>query len=96
MSQEEAIQPMLPSVVTATKAVARMVEESIGKTGKGKTGKAKGRGAILVVGVGNCSGIANNASGVEDAEALAKKVQQTVSERKKKEKKSVFKFLIGR
>ncbi len=87
MSQEEAIQPMLESIITATKNVVQRVEDNIAST--------KEKGSILVVGVGNCSGIGNSAADVKDAEKAAKEIQRIVKARKKKEKKSMLKWLIG-
>lgn len=87
MSQEEAIQPMLPSIISATKDVAKRVEESVKNT--------KGNSNILIVGVGNCSGIGNNEKDVKEAEKLAKKIQKIVEARKKKEKKSKLRWLMG-
>lgn len=83
MSQEEALQPMLPSIITATKAVARRVEDNIAHT----------KGTILIVGVGNCSGIGNSAAGAKQAEQLARRIQRMIAARKKKEKR--LKWLIG-
>jgi hypothetical protein len=87
MSQEEAIQPMLDSIALATKNVAKRVEDNIAST--------KEKGSILVVGVGNCSGIGNDSAAVKDAEKAIKKVQRIVKERKKREKKSILRQLIG-
>jgi hypothetical protein len=87
INQKKTIQPVLPSVITATREVVRRVEENVAET--------KEKGTILIVGVGNCSGISNTPAAVADAEKLAKKVQHIVTERKKKEKKNRLAWLMG-
>jgi hypothetical protein len=87
MSQEEAIQPMLGPIALGAKNVVKRVEDNIKKT--------KEKGSILVVGVGNGSGIGNNATAVKEAEKTVKKVQRIMDERKKKEKKSLLNRLVG-
>ncbi|RLI98163.1 MAG: DUF1512 domain-containing protein [Candidatus Aenigmatarchaeota archaeon] len=78
MSQEEAIQPIKKEILASIPRVISLVEKNIGET------KEKGR--IIVVGVGNTSGVGNSKKEAEKAEKLAKRVliREKVKERKKK------------
>jgi len=85
MSDEEAIQPMKIEILSAVKNIVKSVEEDI----------AKSRGKILVIGVGNSAGIGNNKKGADESEKLIKNVLKTLKERKKKEKKNRWQWLLG-
>ncbi|MBI5871896.1 DUF1512 family protein [archaeon] len=79
MSQEEAIMPMKPEVLNSVSKVTKLVEDNIART--------RERGNIIVVGVGNSSGIGNNKKAVKEAEKQIKKVISLMKEREKLEKK---------
>lgn len=81
MSQEEAIQPMKKEILATVPNVLRIVGTRIKAT--------KGSGAILVIGVGNSTGIGNDKAAAEEAEVLIKKVikQLKIREKKLKEKR---------
>jgi len=66
MSQEEAIQPIKKEILASIPRVISLVEKNIVET------KEKGR--IVVVGVGNTSGVGNSKKEAEEAEKLAKRV----------------------
>ncbi|MDI6798871.1 MAG: DUF1512 family protein [Candidatus Aenigmarchaeota archaeon] len=85
MSQEEAIQPMKAEILSASGKALRAVEDSIART--------KERGKIIVVGVGNSSGIGNNKKDAEEAEKKVKKILQILKARKEEKRK--FSWLIG-
>lgn len=90
MSQEEAIQPIKAEVLASIPHVLKVVDERIGAT--------KGKGAVLVVGVGNSCGVGNNKREAEKAEQLARKILKIVKKREKKlkelEKKKRWKNLF--
>ena len=81
MSQEEAIQPMKKEILATVPNVLQIVGERIKAT--------KGRGAVLVIGVGNSCGVGNNKAAAEEAEEIIKKVikQMKIREKRMKEKK---------
>jgi hypothetical protein len=81
MSQEEAIQPMKKEILAAAPYVLQRVAERVKAT--------KGRGAILLIGVGNSSGVGNNQKAVIQAEETIRKIdrQMKIREKKMKEKK---------
>jgi hypothetical protein len=81
MSQEEAIQPMKKEVLATVPYVLRRVAERIKAT--------RGSGAILVIGVGNSSGVGNNQKAAMEAEVMIKRVdrQMKIREKKMKQKK---------
>ena len=87
MSPEEAIQPIKAEVLAAIPEVVRRVEENIKST--------KGRGCIIVVGVGNSNGVGNDEAAAKSAEASAKKIARIVKARQKKEKKSKWEWIWG-
>ncbi|MEM5782123.1 MAG: hypothetical protein QXD43_02915 [Candidatus Aenigmatarchaeota archaeon] len=68
------------SVPKVLEAIERNVEET------------KGKGKILIVGVGNTAGVGNSKKEAEEAEKLAKKVLVKEKLEEKKEKKR-FEFL---
>jgi hypothetical protein len=88
MSAEEAIQSMCKEIFRARDNVIDLVLRNITET--------KGRGKIIVVGVGNTVGIGNNAKEAERAEETIEKVIKIMEERerieKEKKKWSLSKF----
>ena len=81
MSQEEAIQPMKKEILATTPYVLQRVAERIKAT--------KRRGAVLVIGVGNSSGVGNDQKAAMESERMIKKVarQMSIREKKMKERK---------
>jgi hypothetical protein len=79
MSQEEAIMPMKLEVLNSIFRVTKLLEDDISKT--------RERGSIIVVGVGNSSGIGNNKKAVEEAEKQIRKNVRIMKERELQEKK---------
>jgi len=84
MSQEEAIQPMKKEILNATQDVLATVERSVERTEK--------KGKIIIVGVGNTSGIGNDKKSAEEAEKTVKKVLIKIKRRKEKMKRKHFGF----
>jgi len=80
MSQEEAIEPIAEAILKAVPRTIEIVDDDIEKS----------RGKILVVGVGNSSGIGNDAKAAEKAEEEARKVLRIMKTRENKEKKGFF------
>lgn len=76
MSQEEAIQPIKKEVFASIPRVLQVVDERIKST--------RGRGAVLVVGVGNSSGIGDNKREAQKSEVQAKKILKMLKKRDKK------------
>ncbi len=76
MSSEEAIEPLRKSIIAAYPKVMESIERSLESTKKG----AK----VVIVGVGNTSGIGNSARGVEDAEKWASKYEKQMKAKEKK------------
>ncbi|MFH7882599.1 MAG: DUF1512 family protein, partial [Candidatus Aenigmatarchaeota archaeon] len=66
MSQEEAIQPIRKEILISVPKVLEAIERNVEET--------KGKGKILIVGVGNTAGVGNSKKEAEEAEKLAKKV----------------------
>jgi len=79
MSQEEAIMPMKLEVLNSIFKVTKLLEDNISKT--------RERGSIILVGVGNSSGIGNNKKALEEAEKQIRKNVRTMRERELQEKK---------
>ncbi len=84
MSQEEAIMPMTLAILNSKPKVLRAFDEALKRTKKG--------GKIVVVGVGNTSGMGNTRKEAKKAEENVKKIAKKIKARKKKTKKR-FKFL---
>jgi len=80
MSQEEAIEPIADAILKAVPRTIEVVENDIEKS----------RGKMLIVGVGNSSGIGNNAKAADRAEEQARKVLRIMKTREEKEKKGFF------
>lgn len=90
MSQEEAIMPMKTEILNAADKMIKRVEENISKT--------KEKGKIIVVGVGNCSGIGNTEKEARKAEEQIKKIAKELKreeEEEEKRRKSFFSRLTG-
>lgn len=87
MSQEEAIQPIEKEVLFAVPKVVKMVEENIKNS----------RGKIIVVGVGNTTGVGNDGKDAQKSEKLINDVLKIMKKRKKeeKEKKSGWSWFTG-
>jgi hypothetical protein len=83
MSQEEAIQPMSEDILKALPLAIESVEKIIENS----------RGKILVVGVGNTSGVGNDARAAEQAEILVRKNIRRMGKEEKGEKKSFWDWI---
>jgi len=84
MSQEEAIQPMRGEILGAVDKVVKTVEDNIADT----------KGKIIVVGVGNTTGIGNSKKEAEESEKQIKKVLKRI-EAEEKEKGKGWGWLTG-
>lgn len=85
MSQEEAITPMKKEILDSVPIVTQALDASIDRT--------KERGKIIVVGVGNTSGVGNNKKDVEKAnEVIKQNIRRIKSLARKKKKKFKFPF----
>jgi hypothetical protein len=82
MSQEEAIQPMKKRILESEKDVLEAVENAIIRTNK--------KGKIIIVGVGNTSGIGNNKKAAEDAKKTLKKIWKKMKRRSEGRKRFGF------
>lgn len=79
MSSEQAIQPMRKSIKDAIGEVQKSLERSMKRTKKGDR--------LIVVGVGNTSGVGNNRKAVKDVEEAVEKYEKALQERMKKKGK---------
>lgn len=79
MSSEEAIEPLRKTIIAAYPKVVESVERSLDTVKRG--------GKIIIVGVGNTSGVGNSAKSTAKAEMLAEKYQKHLNAKKKKKKK---------
>lgn len=86
MSQEEAITLMKKEILEARQEVHKLVNEAVKRT--------RGRGKIIIVGVGNTSGVGNNKKQAEKAIENLKKLWKK-QEAKKPEKSTVLERVIG-
>lgn len=86
MAPEEAIMNMPPDVIKAVPKAVYLVEQNIKNT--------KRKGTIIVMGVGNTSGVGNDKKSVEQAEKKAKEIAQMMKKREEQEhpKKRWFGF----
>ena len=84
MSQEEAIMPMREEVLDAHEKAIGFVKESIHRTNK--------PGKIIIVGVGNTSGVGNNKKEADSTIPLIRKLAKKIKEREELEKKKRNKF----
>jgi len=76
MSQEEAIEPLRKRIINAYPKVVESIERSLENTKKGSK--------VLIVGVGNTSGVGNSKRGIEEAEEWAEKYERQLKAKKKK------------
>jgi len=83
MSQEEAIMAMTKPVLEATPKVLKILEETIART--------KEKGSIVLIGVGNTSGVGNNKKDAAKAEGDIRR-EIAKMEKEKKEKKRRFRL----
>lgn len=83
MSQEEAITPMKKDILNSTSRVMKAMDDAIERTEE--------RGIIVIVGVGNTSGVGNNKKELKKAEEIIKKNIKKMKALKKKKKKR-FRF----
>ncbi|MBI4894785.1 MAG: DUF1512 family protein [Candidatus Aenigmarchaeota archaeon] len=84
MSQEEAIMPMRMEILNAVPSVLKMVERNVQETAE--------KGDIIIIGVGNCTGVDNDKKGALKAELLIKKVAAQVKKQEAVEEKDRKKF----
>ncbi len=84
MSQEEAIMPMRNEVLNATPRVIKVLEDNIART--------RESGKIIVVGVGNCSGVGNNRKAAKQSEEQIKKIAKIMKVREEQEAKEEKKW----
>ena len=78
MSSEEAIEPLRKSIIDAYPQIMEALERSL------ETVKKDGK--VVIVGVGNTSGVGNNAKEIKQAEELAEKWEKHLNAKKKKKK----------
>lgn len=83
MGQDEAIMPMRAEILAAAPSVIRIVEDNIART----------KGAVIVVGVGNCTGIGNSKKEAQKAEPEIKKIAAAHRKKEKEEEKERKKLL---
>lgn len=83
MSQEEAIMPMRAEILAAVPRVIKIVEDNIAQT----------RGNIIVVGVGNCTGIGNTKKEAQKAEPEIKRIAAIQKKKEKEEEKEKSKVI---
>jgi len=79
MSQEEAITPMEKPIFTSVSKVMRVLDETVERTNE--------KGKIVIVGVGNTSGVGNNKKEIEEAKKIIKKNIKKMARLKRKKKK---------
>jgi hypothetical protein len=79
MSQEEAIMPMHKDVLNAVQEVMELLDEAIERT--------KGKGKIVIIGVGNTCGIGNGGDLKKTEELIKENTKKMEAEEKAKRKK---------
>jgi len=79
MSHEEAIMPMRKPILDATPEVLKVLDQTIKRT--------KQSGKIILVGVGNTSGVGNNEKDADKAEKNIKEIAKKISLKEKQTKK---------
>ncbi|MEM5807052.1 MAG: DUF1512 domain-containing protein [Candidatus Aenigmatarchaeota archaeon] len=79
MGQEEAIMPMPKAVLDSVDEAIELVYESVDRT--------KGKGKVVIIGVGNTCGIGNNSKNLENSDELIKKNAKKLEEEEKAKKK---------
>ncbi len=85
MSAEEAIMPMRRHVRNGTKKVLELVEKSIQRT--------PDKGSIVIIGVGNTSGVGNNKKSLEESDKIISANIKKIALRAKMRKKG-FRFKL--
>jgi hypothetical protein len=83
MSQEEAIMPIKKPILESKSKILEILDKTIERTDK--------KGKIVLIGVGNTSGVGNDKKAAEKAEKEMKKVLKRL-EKKRKESKKKFKW----
>lgn len=86
MGQEEAIMPMKKSVLNSLPDVTEALDASIERT--------KEKGTIIIVGVGNTSGVGNDKKDAEKAEKTIKNVLKKIKRQKEIERKRRKRFKL--
>ena len=76
MSQEEAITPMRKEILKSVPRILEAIENSIKRT--------KGKGKIVIIGVGNSCGVGNNKKELEKTEKI---INENIRKMRKKKKK---------
>ena len=85
MSQEEAITPMKKEILNSVPIVTQALDAAIDRT--------KEKGKIIVVGVGNTSGVGNNKKDTDEAkEVIKKNIKRMKALAKKRKKRFRFPF----
>ena len=79
MSQEEAIMSMKKPILDAVPKVMEILDETVDRT--------KDKGAIVIIGVGNTSGVENDGKNVKKIGEEIKKVNEKIKKREKSKKK---------
>jgi len=79
MSQEEAIMPMKKSILDAVPKVMKILDETVDRT--------KDKGAVVVIGVGNTSGVGNDGKNIKRTGEEIKKIAEKIEKREKSKKK---------
>ena len=83
MSQEEAITPMKASILNSLPRVIEALDNAIERT--------RERGKIIIIGVGNTSGVGNNKKEAEEAKKIIKEnIKKTKA--KERRKRKIFRF----
>jgi hypothetical protein len=83
MGQEEAIQPMKKEIIDAADDVTKAVEENISNT----------KGKVIVIGVGNTTGVGNSRKEADHAEKEIRKIAKAIAA--KEDKKGKLSWLLG-
>lgn len=84
MSQEEAVMPMKNEILNSLNHALQVVESNVKRT--------KQKGKIIIVGVGNCSGIGNDKKSAMHIEGLIRKNAQMVKKKEEEEEKQKKKW----
>ena len=79
MSQEEAIMAMKKPIIDAVPRVMKILDETVART--------EDKGTIVVIGVGNTSGVGNDGENIKKTGEEIKKIAEKIERREKKKKK---------
>ena len=82
MNNEEALSPMKPEILNAIPEVMKLLEESIKRSKKNDK--------IIIIGVGNSSGIGNDAKSAIEAEKRIKDYNKKLKAKEKSKRKRIF------